>query len=92
MRVTVYKQTTCTDFARMVKEPLRYMPLTLHLWILGMVRWVVSSSVELAVCLLVVLVPLFFYSCLVPFLLIFLLLMGGAACMIVRNRLVKIWN
>ena len=64
----------------------------LHLWILGMVRWVVSSSVELAVCLLVVLVPLFFYSCLVPFLLIFLLLMGGAACMIVRNRLVKIWN
>lgn len=64
----------------------------LHLWILGMVRWVVSSSVELAVCLLVVLVPLFFYSCLVPSLLLFLLLMGGAACMIVRNRLVKIWN
>lgn len=65
---------------------------TFCLWNLGMMRYLFSSVVSIAVYLLIVLIPLFFYTCFIPFLLIPFALLNGICYTLLKNNSKKIWN
>lgn len=64
----------------------------LYLWNLGMVRYLLYSTVTIAIYQLIVLIPLFFYTCFIPFLLIPFILINGICYIFVKNNSKKIWN
>lgn len=64
----------------------------LYLWNLGMVRYLFSSAITIAIYQLIILIPLFFYSCFIPFLLIPFVLINGACYIFLKNNSKKIWN
>ena len=64
----------------------------LCLWNLGMIRHLFSSTVAIAIYQLIVLIPLFFYTCFIPFLLILFVLINGTCYILVKNNSKKIWN
>lgn len=64
----------------------------LYLWNLGMARYLLASAVALAIYQLVILIPLFFYACFVPFLLIAFILINAVCYILLKNDSKKIWN
>ena len=64
----------------------------LCLWNVGMVRHLFSSTVTMTIYLLILLIPLFFYSCFIPFLLVPLALINGVSYMLVKDNTKQIWN
>ncbi len=64
----------------------------LYLWNMGMLRFQLSSSVAIAFYQLFVLIPLFFFSCFVPFLLIPFVLINGVCYLILKNTTRQLWN
>lgn len=63
----------------------------LYLWNLGMVRYLFSSAVTIVIYLML-LIPLFFYNCFIPFLLIPFVLINGVCYVFLKNNSKKIWN
>lgn len=64
----------------------------LYLWNLGMVRHLFSSTLAIVIYQVIVLIPLFFYTCFIPFLLIPFILINGVCYIFVKNYSKKIWN
>lgn len=64
----------------------------LYLWNLGMTRHLFSSTVTITIYQLIILIPLFFYACFIPFLLILFVLINGAYYLFIKNYSKKIWN
>lgn len=64
----------------------------LYLWNLGMIRHLFFSTVAIAIYQLILLIPLFFYSCFIPFLLIPFALINGVCYILVKNNTKQIWN
>lgn len=64
----------------------------LYLWNLSMTRHLFSSTITITIYQLIALIPLFFYACFIPFLLILFVLINGACCLIIKNYSKKIWN
>lgn len=64
----------------------------LYLWNLGMTRHLFSSTVTITIYQLIILIPLFFYACFIPFLLILFVLINGACYLFIKNYSKKIWN
>ena len=64
----------------------------LCLWNLGMIRYLFSSSVSIAFYLLFVLIPLFLYTCFIPFLLIPFVIINGICYLLLKNNSKKIWS
>lgn len=64
----------------------------LYLWNLGMTRHLFSSTVTITIYQLIALIPLFFYACFIPFLLILFVLINGAYYLFIKNYSKKIWN
>lgn len=64
----------------------------LYLWNLSMTRHLFSSTVAITIYQLIVLIPLYFYACFIPFLLILFVLINGACYLFIKNYSKKIWN
>jgi hypothetical protein len=64
----------------------------LYLWNLGMIRHLLFSTVAIAIYQLIILIPLFFYSCFIPFLLIPFALINGVCYILLKNNTKQIWN
>lgn len=64
----------------------------LYSWNLGMVRHLFFSTMTSVIYQLILLIPLFFYSCFIPYLLIPFLLLNGVCYILVKNNTKHIWN
>lgn len=64
----------------------------LYLCNMGMVRHMSFSSASLAVYQLIVLIPLFFFACFIPFLLVPFILINVLCCIFLKDNLKNIWN
>ena len=64
----------------------------LYLCNMGMVRHMSFSSASLAVYQLVVLIPLFFFTCFIPLLLVPFVLINVLCCIFLKDNLKNIWN
>lgn len=64
----------------------------LYLQNLGLLRQICSTSFSLFLIQLPVLLPLFFFSCFIPYLLVPFAAITGAVSFIVHNKLKQLWN
>ncbi len=64
----------------------------LYLCNMGMVRHMSFSSASLAVYQLIVLIPLFFFTCFIPFLLVPFILINVLCCVFLKDNLKNIWS
>lgn len=64
----------------------------LYLCNMGMVRHMSFSSASLAVYQLIVLIPLFFFTCFIPLLLVPFVLINVLCCIFLKDNLKNIWN
>ena len=65
---------------------------TLYLWNLGMAQYIFFSTITMTIYQLTILIPLFFYACLVPFLLIILMVINIVFYLFIKNDSKSIWN
>lgn len=64
----------------------------LYLCNMGMVRYMSFSSASLAVYQLIVLIPLFLFTCFIPLLLVPFVLINVLCCIFLKDNLKNIWN
>lgn len=65
---------------------------TLYLWNLGMAQYIFSSTITMTIYQLTILIPLFFYACFMPFLLIILMVINIVFYLFIKNDSKSIWN
>lgn len=63
-----------------------------YLWNVSMVRYLFPFTLPIALYQLIVLIPLFFYSCFIPFLLIPFALLNVVCFILLKNNTRQIWN